>query len=56
MDSEILDDDISERLFFPFSSLDKVIEVVDIGLVMLRVVVVKGFLRDNIGEGSLGIG
>ena len=53
---EVLDDDISEGGLFPFSTLDEVVQIVDVGLVMFVMVVVESLRGDDVGEGVLGVG
>jgi hypothetical protein len=41
---------------FPLSTLDKVVEIVDVGLVVLAIVVVKGFNRDQLAKAVFVVG
>lgn len=43
-------------MMFPLCSLDKVVQVVHIGLVVLAVVVVEGLGCDSLAECVLGVG
>lgn len=53
---DVLDDNIIQGLVFPNGALDEVVEVVDVGLVMLAVVVVEGLGRNGLTKGRFVVG
>jgi hypothetical protein len=48
--------DVLERQVLEFGARDELVQVVDVGLVMLAVVELQGFLGDVRGQGVDGIG
>ena len=56
MEGGLLDDDIVEGFLVPLGVLDEVVEVVDVGLVVLAAVVLEGLDGDGGAEAVFVVG
>lgn len=55
IESDVLDDNIIERAVLPHSALDKLVKIVDVGLVVLAVVIVEGLNWYSLAECGLAV-
>ena len=53
---EVRADNFVKGFVFPLIAFDEIVEVVDIGLMMFAVVIVKSLYRDLVGELIFGVG
>jgi hypothetical protein len=52
----VLSDDLIKRFLIPFCVFNKVVKVIDIGLVVLAVVILESLDRDGLSEAVLVVG